>query len=174
MYMFCFLILHIVHVSFWWRRKTSHKVSFSSIRLPRSWFNYWYLSCGFFLCVGSVIPLLKDSIGILMQRIPVGLEKNVHIAYQRVSWFVYMNLFSFVFQGRLHKEWQIVNLTPWSDDSGIFVTSARLGAILKCESVVELCPMATPLIRPPHFYNHLIVVQQIYSQSFSYLKNRCL
>ena len=49
-----------------------------------------------FLCVGSVIPLLKDSVGILMQRIPVGLEKNVHIAYQRVSSFVHINLFSFV------------------------------------------------------------------------------
>lgn len=65
-----------------------------------------------FLCVGSVIPLLKDSVGTLMQRIPVGLEKNVHIAYQRVSSSVHMNLFSFVFKGRLHKEWQIVNLTP--------------------------------------------------------------
>ena len=47
-----------------------------------------------FLCVGSVIPLLKDSIGILMQRIPVGLERNVHIAYQRVSSLVHMKLFS--------------------------------------------------------------------------------
>ena len=45
-----------------------------------------------FMCVGSVIPLLKDSIGILMQRIPVGLEKNVHIAYQRVSLFVCITL----------------------------------------------------------------------------------
>ena len=44
-----------------------------------------------FLCVGSVIPLLKDSVGILMQRIPVDLEKNVHIAYQRVSFFVCIN-----------------------------------------------------------------------------------
>lgn len=37
------------------------------------------------LIVFSVIPLLKESIGVLMQRIPTGLEKNVHIGYQRVN-----------------------------------------------------------------------------------------
>lgn len=51
----------------------------------------WMLAdpiCSMFISVlifFSVIPLLKDSVGILMQRIPVGLEKNVHIAYQRVN-----------------------------------------------------------------------------------------
>ena len=38
-----------------------------------------------FFFFGSVIPLLRESVGILMQRIPTGLEKSVHIAYQRVS-----------------------------------------------------------------------------------------
>lgn len=33
----------------------------------------------------SVIPLLKESVGVLMQRIPTGLENNLHIGYQRVS-----------------------------------------------------------------------------------------
>jgi len=37
------------------------------------------------LIVFSVIPLLRESVGILMQRIPTGLEKSVHIAYQRVN-----------------------------------------------------------------------------------------
>lgn len=37
------------------------------------------------LIVFSVIPLLRESVGILMQRIPTGLEKNVHIGYQRVN-----------------------------------------------------------------------------------------
>ena len=32
----------------------------------------------------SVVPLLRESVGILMQRIPTGLEKNLHIGYQRV------------------------------------------------------------------------------------------
>ncbi|KAK3747567.1 hypothetical protein QZH41_015795, partial [Actinostola sp. cb2023] len=37
------------------------------------------------LIVLSVIPLLKDSTGILMQRTPKALEKVLHIAYQRVN-----------------------------------------------------------------------------------------
>jgi Co/Zn/Cd efflux system component len=37
-----------------------------------------------FIFSNSVIPLLRDSVGILMQRIPTGLEKNLHIGYQRV------------------------------------------------------------------------------------------
>lgn len=51
----------------------------------------WMLAdpvCSIFISIlifFSVIPLLKDSVGILMQRIPVGLERNVHIAYQRVN-----------------------------------------------------------------------------------------
>ena len=42
---------------------------------------FFFLFLFFFF---SVIPLLRESVGILMQRIPTGLEKSVHIAYQRV------------------------------------------------------------------------------------------
>jgi len=87
---------------------------------------------------GSVIPLLKDSVGILMQRIPVGLERNVHIAYQRVSSFVHINLFSFVpLKGRPHKEWQIGNLTPRNDDTSFFVTVGLHMGEVKCLKITS-------------------------------------
>ncbi|XP_046845408.1 zinc transporter 7-like [Xenia sp. Carnegie-2017] len=50
----------------------------------------WMLAdpiCSLFIAVLitiSVIPLLKESVGILMQRIPLGLEKDLHLGYQRV------------------------------------------------------------------------------------------
>ena len=47
-------------------------------------FFFFFCFVLFFVFCFSVIPLLKESVGILMQRIPTGLEKNVHIAYQRV------------------------------------------------------------------------------------------
>lgn len=51
----------------------------------------WMLAdplCSMFISVLitiSVVPLLKESVGILMQRIPTGLENNLHIGYQRVN-----------------------------------------------------------------------------------------
>lgn len=79
-------------ISFWWRRKPSKLVFQVFDFLGLGLITYLVL----FLCAHSVIPLLKDSIGILMQRIPNGLEKNVHIAYQRVSSAACINPLSFV------------------------------------------------------------------------------
>ena len=48
------------------------------------YFPCYYMLTNYFF-PNSVVPLLKESVGILMQRIPTGLEKNLHIGYQRVS-----------------------------------------------------------------------------------------